>query len=300
MITPDALARSREYFKQAIAADPLFAAAFAGLSHHYFTLAMFSLMPAHEAMPLMRANAERALALDPSLPDAHAMLGIVAALYDYDWTESERQFEIAMRREPVPPWVRNVYALFSLMYRGRAAEALQEMSRALADDPLAVNLRYTNGVCLLSAGRLVEAAAQFRRVLELDEAFMTAYELQAFVHLAQGEREEARAWAEKAERLAPWDPVVIGTHAATLSLTGDEPSGRARLEKLEDGSAFGAPIGLAVYHMLCGEVDVAAYWIGRAVEQRYPGILFFVYLIGGPLRASPRWPALAALMNLPV
>jgi hypothetical protein len=44
---------------------------------------------------------------------------------------------------------------------------------------------------------------------------------------------------------------------------------------------------------------VAAYWIGRAVEQRYPGILFFVYLIGGRLRESPRWPALAAMMNLP-
>ena len=300
MITPEALGRSREYFKQAIAADPLFAAAYTGLSHHYFTLAMFSLMPAREAMPQMRANAEHALALDPSLPEAHAMLAIVAALYDYDWTESGRQFEIAMRREPVPPWVRNVYSLFFLMYRGRAAEAIHEMSRALSDDPLAVNLRYTNGVCLLSAGRLAEASAQFKRVLELDEAFMTAYELQAFVHLAQGERDEARSWAEKAERLASWDPVVIGAHAATLSLTGDEPSGRARLEKLGDGSDYGAPIGLAVYHMLCGDIDVAAYWIGRAVEQRYPGILFFIHLIGGPLRESPRWPALAAMMNFPL
>ncbi len=93
---------------------------------------------------------------------------------------------------------------------------------------------------------------------------------------------------------------MIGTHAATLTLAGDESSGRSRLEALADGTAFGAPIGLAVYHLLCGDIDVAAHWIGRAVGQRYPGILFFVYLIGGPLRASPRWPGLAAMMNLPV
>src|SRR5712691_2478326 len=88
-----------------------------------------------------RAHAERALELDPSLPDGHALLGIVAALYEYDWTESAREFGIAMGREPVPPWVRNVYSLFYLMYRGRAEDALLEMNKALSDDPLAVNLR---------------------------------------------------------------------------------------------------------------------------------------------------------------
>jgi hypothetical protein len=63
---------------------------------------MFSLMSAHQAMPHMRANAQRALEFDPSLPDAHAMLAIAAALYDYDWEESAREFGIAMAREPVP------------------------------------------------------------------------------------------------------------------------------------------------------------------------------------------------------
>src|ERR1700704_6412831 len=165
------------------------------------------------------------------------------------------------------------------------------MRQALTDDPLAVNLRYTKGVCLLGAGKYDEAQAQFKRALELDDTFMTAYELQAFVHLALGEPERARARAEHAARLAPWDPVVIGTHAATLTLTGDTSGGVTLLEKLEDGSAFGAPIGLAVHHLLCGDVDAAAHWIARAVDQRYPGILFFVHLIGGSLRESLHWPA---------
>jgi TolB-like protein/Tfp pilus assembly protein PilF/predicted Ser/Thr protein kinase len=298
-ITPESLQESRDYFRQAIAADPKFAPAYTGLSHHYLSLAMFSLMSAHQAMPQMRANAERALELDPSLPDGHALLGVVAALYEYDWAESAREFGIARAREPVPPWVRNVYSLFYLMYRGRAEDALLEMQQALSDDPLAVNLRYTTGVCLAGAGRLLEAEAQFKRVLELDPAFMTAYELQAFVHLARGDVAKACSWAEQAAKLAPWDPVVIGTHAATLKLAGDTATARALIETLGDGSAYGAPIGLAVHYLLLREVDQAADWIVRAAEQRYPGILFFVYLIGQPLRDSPRWPALAKMMNLP-
>src|SRR5262249_13920812 len=132
-----------------------------------------------------------------------------------------------------------------------------------------------------------------------DEAFMTAYELQAFVHLAQGELEQARARAEHAAHLAPWDPVVIGAYAAALTLTGDRAAAAALLKKLDDPSAFGTPIGLAVYHMLCGNIDDAAHSIARAVEQRYPGILFFIHLIGRPLRESGHWPELARLMRLP-
>jgi hypothetical protein len=86
--------------------------------------------------------------------------------------------------------------------------------------------------------------------------------------------------------LASWDPVVIGAHAATLGLAGD-------------GSAFGAPIGLAVHYLLRGDLDQASDWIAHAVEQRYPGILFFVHIIGNALRESPHWRRLAAMMNLP-
>jgi len=92
---------------------------------------------------------------------------------------------------------------------------------------------------------------------------------------------------------------VIGTHAATLGLAGDAAGAAALLGTLGDGSAFGAPIGLAVHYLLRGEIDQAADWIARAVDQRYPGILFFVHIIGGALRESPHWPRLAAMMKLP-
>jgi hypothetical protein len=92
---------------------------------------------------------------------------------------------------------------------------------------------------------------------------------------------------------------VIGTHAATLGLAGDAAGAAALLRALGDGSAFGAPIGLAVHALLRGEIERAADSIARAFEQRYPGILFFVHIIGGALRESPHWPRLATMMNLP-
>ena len=92
------------------------------------------------------------------------------------------------------------------MYHGRAEDALHEMNQALSDDPLAVNLRYTMGVCLVGAGRLAEAEAQFKRVLELDPAFMTAHELQAFVCLARGDVAKSRVRGRSRRR--NWRPGI--------------------------------------------------------------------------------------------
>ena len=94
-------ARSRDYFRQAIALDPHYALPHHGLSLAYFTLATFNLMPAHDAMPLLCACALKALSIDPQLPEAHAMLGMVAGLYDYDWDEARRRFDVVMATPPI-------------------------------------------------------------------------------------------------------------------------------------------------------------------------------------------------------
>jgi serine/threonine-protein kinase len=299
-ITPESLALSGQYFSQAIAADPMFGLACSGLSHHYFFLAMFSLMPAHKAMPLMRTHALRALELDPKLPDAHALLGVVAALYDYDWTEARRRFDLAMGRQPISPWTRNMFGLFYLLYAGRPAEAVVEITLALEDDPLALSLRYALGACLLAAGRGAEGSAHLQRVIELDEKFMTAYGIQTIAYLEEGNLDAALDRAEHGFALGAWDPVTVGLLAGVQQRRGDTDRAAELLARLGDGTAFGAPVGFMVFNLVCGNIDKAGDWIERAAEQRYPGILFFVHLpLGSALRASSRWPAVATLMNLP-
>jgi TolB-like protein/predicted Ser/Thr protein kinase len=299
-ITPTALMRSREYFEQAIAADSGYALAYGGLSLHYFMLAMYSVLPAHHAMPLVRANAQRAVDLDPELPDAHAMLGLVAALYEYDWDLARNHFATAMARDPVPPAVRSAYGLFFLMNSGRAAEAVGEIRRALGDDPLSVALRYHLAVCLLANGQLTESAGQLRHVLELDDTFVTALALLSVLHAAREELDEARRYAEQAFALGAWDPVIVGIYAAMLVRSGDNDKAGEVLAALRDGSTRGQTIGFVTYHLLSDEIDAAADWLEKAIDERYPGVMFFVNLpYGSALRSSDRWPPLAARMHLP-
>ena len=72
------------------------------------------------------------------------------------------------------------------------------------------------------------------------------------------------------------------------------------IQRLGSGQVYGAPFGLAIFHTYCGEIDLAADWFEKAIEERYPGLALWLQgSIAEPLRASPRWPKLAALMNLP-
>jgi hypothetical protein len=97
--------------------------------------------------------------------------------------------------------------------------------------------------------------------------------------------------------LAPLDNSIAGQLAALLFRAGATRRADAMIEKLRCGQPYGAAVGLALFHALCGEFDQAARWAEKAIEERYP---LFVAILGPFLRPSPQWPALAKLINLPV
>jgi hypothetical protein len=101
---------------------------------------------------------------------------------------------------------------------------------------------------------------------------------------------------ERAHELTPWANPIIGQLAALLVRAGTASRADALIEKLGSGQACGAPAGLAVFHALRGEFDRAAKWAEQAIEERFPPL---VAILGPLLRPTPRWPALAKLMNLP-
>lgn len=298
--TAEHQSRCRGYFKQALAADPKYALAHHGLALHYLTLAVFHLMPAHDAMPLSRAGDELALSFDPDLPESHGGLGMVAGLYDYDWKQAGRRFELAMRRRPVSSLVRSSYAFFYLWYTNQQAAAIEQLTRAVSDDPLSPTASYRLAVVLLAAGRDAEALEHLHQILEFDDKVRIAVTILALHHQACGDLATALGYAERAYTLEPRNAVVVATFAALLARAGDQQRSDAlRQPLLGLTGTYGVPLALMVFHLLCHELDQAAEWANGAIDQRTPGVLQFVHMpMAAELRASAHWPALAARMRL--
>jgi serine/threonine protein kinase/Tfp pilus assembly protein PilF len=295
--TPDQLTPAKKWLEQAIALDPQFALAHSTLGFYFLRLALPGLMSAHDAMPLVRGAAREALRIDPSQPEAHALLGAVAAIYDYDWLESDRLFRLATRGDSVPPIVRFT-SMLHLVPVGRSQEAIAEYERALQEDPLNLVGRFQLGFCLQAAGMPAQAAMQFRRVLGLDESFWLAAHGLSMTSALEGRLPEAIEFAEKAYVSAPWSTNTAGALAGLLKLRGDTHRAEEIFGKLGDGPSCGAPVGFVIFHLLCSEPDKAADWAEKAIEQRDPRIAGTLRLFGTIWRSSPRWPALARQMNL--
>lgn len=107
---------------------------------------------------------------------------------------------------------------------------------------------------------------------------------------------EARESAEETFRLAPWEHVAVGFLAGVLAQAGEKD----RAEKLLATLLGTMPIGMVMYHLLCSEIDAAIDWYERCIELRLPSAALQASAgFGRPLRAHPRWPKLAKMMNLP-
>jgi TolB-like protein/predicted Ser/Thr protein kinase len=290
---PEFAARSREYLDQAIALDPGFALAHCGYADHLLFFASSGYLPVHEAMPQMREEARKALEIDPSLPEAHAMLGIVAGVYDYDWKETERCFHLAMAHDPVPPRVRQWYGVMYLLPIGRAEEAVQQCEQGVQEDPLNVIARTSLGVALLNVQRVADAQAELHKVLEFEVNHPSPSLFLTLTYARQEKWTEALHIAEKAFPMLSW---VIGILAGVLKRMGEVSRAEELIQKLMSSENYDVPIGLSLFYLVCGEIDRAAEWWEKVIEQRNPNAPHFGSVL---FRSTSRWPALARLMNLP-
>ncbi len=291
--TPEAMAQAKGLYEQAIALDPNFALAHVGQGDYFLALTHVGQMPAKVGIPLFREQARMALDIDPSLGDAHAMLGIVAGVYDYDWKEAERRFQRAMDLAPGSAQVRLWRVAFFLIPIGRPIEAAAEVRRILGEDPLNIVYHWNLAAALLSAGKDAEGSAELRHMLELDENFWNASLMLGIFHALRGELEEALGYAQRAYALAPFAPLVAGLLAGVLMRTGKIGPAEELLQRLRPGEAYMAPSALAIFHIVFGENEQAAYWVEKAIEQRDPFIRFILCSsFGKNFISSPFWPAL--------
>jgi TolB-like protein/Flp pilus assembly protein TadD/tRNA A-37 threonylcarbamoyl transferase component Bud32 len=291
--TADAHAQAKAYLDQAIELDPEYAAPHAELGVHYLVFAAWGLRPASEMMEFARTEATKAFDLSPAEPQAHIVLGAVA-IFDRNWKQAGEHFRQAMANDPVPADTRVRHAIYYLVPLGRFREAKEEIDRALESDPLSVGWRTWVSVVLELMDRHEEAIAEARKALEINENSWLALHWMSVSYARLGRLREAREAAEKVMRLAPSTAGAAGVLAGILALSGDQQQADELL------ATEVTPLGMILYHLLCSEIDSAADWYRKALEQHDSvAVLLNASGLMKPLRESPRWPALAKMMNLP-
>jgi hypothetical protein len=161
MRTPEGIKRGLEHFERAIALDPEFALAHAGLADCYCVMGAgeFGIFPPRQVMPKAQVAAARAVALDDSLAETHSALATVKFWYDWDWSGAEREFQRAILINPGYAAAHAWYGEF-LSAMGRFDEALDEARRAAALDPMSVTAMWTLARVLNLAGDHVAAIAE--------------------------------------------------------------------------------------------------------------------------------------------
>jgi TolB-like protein/Tfp pilus assembly protein PilF len=291
--TPEAIARAKQLVERAIALDPAYSTPHALLGLYYFVQANLGLARASEMMPAARTHAQKAVDLDPDDARGHAMLCVVAGLYDYDWEEAGKQFRLALAAEHMPPEVRAGLARVYLLPVGRVQDAIEQTERALEPDPLNVLTRGFLALTLTAGDMHDRALAEAQKGVEMDPSDWFPQFWMSLSYALQGELVAARTAAERSIRAAPWNAQPLGLLAGILAQMGE----RERADKLVNRLRDMPRVGLLFYHLLFSGNDTTADWFAKMVEDRDPNAPVLSCL--KPLRTNPRWPALAKIMNLP-
>ena len=204
------LRTAADYFEQATRSDSTFARAWAALAAADVLGAVYSIRPPQELVAGARAAALRALALNPSLAEAHTALALIVQNHDWDWQGAEREFRQAIDLNPNYATAHHWYAEH-LMWRGRFGEALEESERARRLDPLSLIIAADNGAILYFARRYDRAIDQLRSVRAVDP-LMSRTQLLVAVYAENGMFDQALAEEER------WRPIVpAAIHWATLA-----------------------------------------------------------------------------------
>ena len=184
--TPAGLAQAVDDFTQAIVRDPQYAKAYAGLADCYNLLREYTAMPADYAFPRAKAAAERAIALDPSLADAHAALAFVDFYWSRDIRSAEREFKMALSLAPNSATVHQWYAT-ALMDQAKFSQALSEIEKAQQIDTASSSILADKGLILFQAGRTDEALALLRQLEQTNPSFSAPHWYLALISRAQGD-----------------------------------------------------------------------------------------------------------------
>jgi len=304
----EAMLQSIGELEAAVAADPEHVLAWAGLAEASALAALYSLAEPGTTLPRAREAAERALALDESLPQAHAVLGLVRYLYDWEFDAAEESFRRALDLgadyAPAAHW----YAMM-LAATARYDEALQRIDQALGADPDSPLLVTKRATLLTAAGRFAAAEAHLEGARARFPDYSLVEREWGFLELrrhaaGEGARrlEEALAHFRRAAELSGGASKADAGLAYVYGRLGRQREAEEILAALDvdAASSFVAPTVLALAHLGLGDRAQALTLLERAEEVHDPGLVYLCIKPGlESLYGEPRFRALAARIGLP-
>ena len=282
------------YFEQAIARDPGYALAYAGLSDSYVGRAK-------DEMAKAKAAAEKAVALDDHVAEGHAALARALFYHDWNWAGAEREFRRALELNPFYPETHHIYSHF-LLPSGRIPESMTASRRALDLDPLSVSMVAHVGWHLVYAGSFEESMPYSRAAIDMDGSFFAARIHLGMALEALGRLDEAIEQFRRAGEISSESSESAGSLGHALAIAGRSDEARAVLDGLisRPASREASPFDVALVWAGLGDRNRVFEWLGRAADERLPSIVEVVIDPRfRPVSDDSRFTALARRVGIP-
>jgi eukaryotic-like serine/threonine-protein kinase len=307
----DGFRRAIAHFDAAIAMDPNYARAYAGLGDAYGVMGYYGFLPPEVAMTRAQAAAYKALELDPALAEAHATMGIARMFYYWDWIGAGQAVAKAIALDPGYSTAHMLQGLLSSIL-GRHDEAVKAARRGRDLDPLSMLMQMGVGWSLYFARRFEEALETFRGVTLVDPAFPEALNMIVGVYERTGQLDRAVESFGKTSRFfgVRASDEAEATLRAGLAASGPRGYWEARMallremeRQVRDGTSERANMPLAAYlmaHAQLGERDEAFSVLEKMFAQRSSHAVFLqVDPCLDPLRSDPRFDDALRRMAFP-
>jgi serine/threonine-protein kinase len=296
----DDLRKSVEYYQQALAKDPNYALAYAGLADTYTALSDFYLPP-RAVMPKATEAATRALQLDDSLAEAHNAMAWIHFYYDWDWPAAEREFKRAIALNPSFADAHHIYGNFLAAMR-RPAEARAEIDRAIQLSPFSGQV-YLDGVWVCWLNRQFDDSIALGRTgLQIDPRNASIHVNLGLAYAQKRLFAEAIAEGETARKLDD-SPLLYGLVGSIYAAAGKRPEAEKVLATLAANLEphYVCPYELGTISLLLGRKDDAFRWYDKAIEFRSACVPF---LWADPrldsIRSDARYQELVQRLKFPV
>ena len=250
-------------------------------------------------MPKAKTAAQAALKLDDSRADAHAALGYIHLIYDWDGPAAKSELERAIQLNPSLANARLNYAAY-LTTQGQFDPAVQEIRRASELDPLSLRVYGDGAMLLLFARRADEAVSLTQKALELERNYAFGLTSQGVAYAEQGRMQEAIGNLQKAAQLDR-SPTILALGAHVHAVAGQKAEARRLIQEVEEGSKhrYFCPYEIGTAYVSLGDHDTAYRWFRKGIEDRADCMAWLgVEPWMRPFRSDPRYAQLLREIGL--